>query len=149
LYFFIEAHAVSSAASLSAPSNVCRLLDLAAIAIKHIDRLPWQAVWLAAGVMQLGNPRLPAVFAPKQIWPPLERSKAFNDFYLVTAFDEAKIGHIFPNHSLWVTPLCVAALFGALTVLGLITVFLALCVVMRAIAYTLSSDFAKVLKLPR
>jgi hypothetical protein len=48
-----------------------------------------------------------------------------------------------------VAQLCVAALFGALTVLGLMIVFLALCVVMRAIAYVLSCDFDKVLKLPR
>ncbi len=48
-----------------------------------------------------------------------------------------------------VAQLCVAALLGALTVLALMIVFLALCVVMRAIAYVLSTDFHKVLKLPR
>lgn len=44
---------------------------------------------------------------------------------------------------------CVAALLGALTVLGLMVLFLALCVVMRAIAHVLSEDFHKVLKLPK
>jgi hypothetical protein len=48
-----------------------------------------------------------------------------------------------------VARLCVAALLGALTVLGLMIVFLALCVVMRAIAHVLSYDFEKILKLPR
>jgi hypothetical protein len=39
---------------------------------------------------------------------------------------------------------CVGALLGALTVLGLMVIFLALCVVMRAIGHVLSSDFEKV-----
>jgi hypothetical protein len=48
-----------------------------------------------------------------------------------------------------VAQLCVAALLGALTVLGLMIVFLALCVVMRAIAYVLSDAFEWTLRLPR
>jgi hypothetical protein len=48
------------------------------------------------------------------------------------------------RHDWNVAQLCVAALLGALTVLGLMIVFLALCVVMRAIAScsrTLRADF--------
>jgi hypothetical protein len=47
--------------------------------------------------------------------------------------------------------LCLAALLGALTVLGLMVLFLALCVVMRAIGFALSTEFdeLKKLKLPR
>jgi hypothetical protein len=48
-----------------------------------------------------------------------------------------------------VAQLCVAALLGALTVLGLMIVFLAMCVVMRAIAHVLSYDFDELLKLRR
>lgn len=45
--------------------------------------------------------------------------------------------------------ICIAALLGALTVVGLMVIFLALCIVMRAIAYVLSYDFEEVLKRPR
>jgi hypothetical protein len=45
--------------------------------------------------------------------------------------------------------ICVAALLGALTVIALMVIFLALCVVMRAFAYVLSYDFEEVLKRPR
>jgi hypothetical protein len=38
---------------------------------------------------------------------------------------------------------------GALTVLGLMLLFLCLCLVMRAVAHVLASDFDDVLKLPR
>jgi hypothetical protein len=48
-----------------------------------------------------------------------------------------------------VAQVCGAALLGALTVLGLMVLFLAVCVIMRAIAFVLSYDFEKVLKLPR
>jgi hypothetical protein len=49
------------------------------------------------------QPALASRIRAKANLTPLERSKAFNDLYLVTAFDEAKIGHIFPNHSLSAT----------------------------------------------
>jgi hypothetical protein len=45
--------------------------------------------------------------------------------------------------------MCAGALLGALTVLALMLIFLALCAVMRAIAYVPSYDFEKMLKLPR
>jgi hypothetical protein len=48
-----------------------------------------------------------------------------------------------------VAVLCVAPLLAGLTVLGIMVLFLAFCVVMRAIEYVLSYDFKKVLKLPR
>ena len=48
-----------------------------------------------------------------------------------------------------IAEICVAAVCGAGTVLGIMVLFLALCMVMRAIAYVLSYDFEKVLKLPR
>jgi hypothetical protein len=48
-----------------------------------------------------------------------------------------------------ITEACLGALFGALTVLGLMIIFLALCVVIRAIAHVLSADFEKMLKLPK
>jgi hypothetical protein len=41
---------------------------------------------------------------------------------------------------------CIGALLGALTVVGLMIVFLALCVVMRAIAFVLSYDWDKLVK---
>ncbi len=44
---------------------------------------------------------------------------------------------------------CLGALLGALTVLALMVLFLALCVVMWAIVHVLSGDFEEVLKLPR
>ena len=48
-----------------------------------------------------------------------------------------------------ITEICLGALFGALTVVGLMIVFLALCTVVRAIGFVLSADFDDVLKLPR
>jgi hypothetical protein len=50
---------------------------------------------------------------------------------------------------LLIVQMCIGALCGAVTVLGLMMVFLALCIVMRAIGYVLSYDFEKVLKRPR
>jgi hypothetical protein len=40
---------------------------------------------------------------------------------------------------------CLGALLGALTILTLTIVFLALCFIMKAIAYVLSVDFRKAL----
>jgi len=48
-----------------------------------------------------------------------------------------------------ITEICLGALFGALTVVGLMIVFLALCIVVRAIGFVLSADFDDTLKLPR
>jgi hypothetical protein len=42
-----------------------------------------------------------------------------------------------------------AAILGGLTVVALMLVFLCLCVVMKAIAYVLSYDLEKVLKLDK
>jgi hypothetical protein len=42
-----------------------------------------------------------------------------------------------------VAELCAAALLAGLTVLGITVLFLALCIVRRAIAYLLSYDFEK------
>lgn len=47
-----------------------------------------------------------------------------------------------------IVQMCIGALLGALTVLGLMVVFLALCIVMKAIAYVLSTE-ANELNLPR
>jgi hypothetical protein len=44
---------------------------------------------------------------------------------------------------------CAGALLGALTVLFLMLIFLALCLVMRGIAKVLSYDFDKIRNLPR
>jgi hypothetical protein len=43
-----------------------------------------------------------------------------------------------------IAEVCIAALLGALTVVGLMIVFLALCAVMRGIALVLSYDFYKI-----
>jgi hypothetical protein len=48
-----------------------------------------------------------------------------------------------------VAELCAAALLTGLTVLGIMALFLASCVVIRAIAYLLSYDFEKMPWLPR
>jgi hypothetical protein len=48
-----------------------------------------------------------------------------------------------------VAELCAAALLAGLTVFGIMVLFLALCVVMPAIAYLLSYDFENVPRLPR
>ena len=44
------------------------------------------------------------------------------------------------------TQIYLGALLGALTVLLLMVIFLALCIIMRAVAYVLSSVFDEVLK---
>ena len=47
-----------------------------------------------------------------------------------------------------VAELCVAALLAGLTVLGIMVLFLALCIVMRAIVAVIHADYRE-MKLPR
>jgi hypothetical protein len=44
---------------------------------------------------------------------------------------------------------CLGVIFAGLTVIGLMIVFLVLCVIMRAVAHVLSCDFNDLLKPPR